>query len=792
MSDSQRHTPLLYEIIHNAFLDVIVNGKNYLTSSELLNSINVQDSPKEKARDESKKEALEKKKKNIFGYDLENDKELNRRIDKVEIALKKELSFYELSGSSSSPVEETKLVFEQLKAYLNTIKKTKDSSDSLFLPAETLSSFLSSYYALFRYLFSDTILLDEKIDSRLTVSDFFALFPGKSGESLYTPYAAESTLKLYKALDDARRFIETEEGNHTDKIVKKMIASIYATKAFRDYRRIIIIDGKQYLLSCENTDKLNLKNISDLSSIEMVKPIRLFGKIKRYIKALEQDKNTKDITCRIKIIGTVYIEPDSINSDELCAYSPELYDLCRWISNNYQKDEQIQQFQIDVHINENSLYGIRKNAQRTKELNHDLDERINVTFYFKDYAELSSKDGLDELMNKTEALLFFLDCPFLYDNLHIVSHDQHLYDWVRSLPASYPDESLSLAELGPVQKYQNQLNMFLLYRNERTAHFERRLRDRRIEYISDKVKSIKKENPDNKTEVFIFISSQSSIDRSEYARTFQIRKEEYNSKEMCLLHFGREIGDSGESLSCKEDDKFNNKIQFSLWNILVNTDPALIEDIKGTDCLAFPDDTVAEDLASEIFITFSWKKIHPFSEAELLIEYSKKLAAIPSFQSDEIEPIIKSYFEVIFSNQHDLDPTLLRCLRNSFYNVFFGKISNVFQAIAFNRIQAALENGRSIKIKDIKLEGEATNNEDIDNNERDFVTKRTKAYVGVIDNLSKAYPSPTLRDILVSRMRAAGMLPQEVYDKIITACEQSDYTDDELYQNTIMARSDLL
>ena len=128
---------------------------------------------------------------------------------------------------------------------------------------------------------------------------------------------------------------------------------------------------------------------------------------------------------------------------------------------------------------------------------------------------------------------------------------------------------------------------------------------------------------------------------------------------------------------------------------------------------------------------------------------------------------------------------IITCMRNSFYNVFFSSVVNVCQALTFHYLKESLDRNVIISIDYKKAD---------DNNapvKKALISTNKKAYIDVLENLSKVYPSGTIRDVLVLRMRNSGLNPVSVYDNILRACEELKYTESNLYNNIKIARSDL-
>lgn len=128
-------------------------------------------------------------------------------------------------------------------------------------------------------------------------------------------------------------------------------------------------------------------------------------------------------------------------------------------------------------------------------------------------------------------------------------------------------------------------------------------------------------------------------------------------------------------------------------------------------------------------------------------------------------------------------------MREAFYNVFFSKIKNVYQAFAYQKLKEYLGSNSKIKVKCVDA-CNAKKHSKI--NSQYQVSANKKMYVDVISNFALDYPSETRQDVLVTRMRAIGMVPSIVYNNIVLVCEDTGYQNSNLYYNIIKARKELI
>ena len=711
---------------------------------------------------------------------------------------------------------------DNINRFLNPYNESS-SNFPQFPSEEDLKKYLDSYYNLYRFIFKNSSLLYEEFqvnkessnsETVQTLCEYLTYAPTSDSNNcnIFSPYCAEALLICYKAfsqIQENRYFREISP--KISPVVKNMISYTFSNKVFRNFRHFVIRDTKLALMSCENTDNFVEKRNYSLSSYELIKPIRLFGKIRRYISSFTSNNGYK-----VVIIGAVYVNPyfcKKKSQDDVSAlmdYSREFYDLYNWLHNWLQYNPETKKYSIEfnIYINKESMpdffYSNNNHDKKRDPIIIDkftLNNSITVNFNYVDYKEtvlnLAKGKQCENSIIKDDCLLLILDCPFLYDNLQLVTDYVNANEYFRYLPDEYSTDNLNLSECGPIQKVQKQINMLLLNRFNQTGRFERRLKERLIKRISTIATAQEgTENTDKnktgKTEIFIFVSSHHSIEASEYSRKYEVRVERYNTKEFGLLHFP----DADDPLiPFESDEKKSTQIRFRLWNIVVNTDVGALDTIRTEFGLA--SDVVMEEYVNNIFISFNWDRSkNPFSNANVVIGNNN------SITNEKIYPVVESmllsYFNTIFNNFCNLEKPLLNIMREAFYNVFYSRIANVQHAVAYQKLKEHLELSKEIKLNFIVCKNENDFNsffgdwDDSEKNDAVFqVSAKKKIFVDVINNFSYDFPSNAKRDVIVSRMRTKDIDPFIVYNDIIKVCNSYRLTGDRLYFNTLKAKEDL-
>lgn len=734
-------------------------------------------------------------------------KHLDHRFDNGIISLfDKSVSWNSVLESLNSELEfddkkkaESECLFGELQKKMEQFPMVSSRNDCvegrIFPKRSDLESYLSSYYSLTGFLFeNENWLYKEHLNFESikteTICELLTHIPAKNGCSIYSPYCAEALLTLYDSIPylyGTRAFTANTVQNI---FVNKMINSAFAVKSFRRFRNYVIRDSKQALLSCENTDRFLEKKNSVLSSYELFRPVRFAGKIRRHTISV----NHPDLEIPITIIGAVYInhsyfrnmvekygyaelEKHQFNEQVFKSFSHEMFQLYRCLGlGTYTRD---QKYKIEVLINKNS-FPVLRNKVDNKTVNTVKGTTVNFTlsnmkiiFRFEDYNDVCQKKQIDNIIIDNQ-LLLVLDCPFIYENTKLALENTMFADYFVTQPSTYSSETLSLSQFGPIQKIQMQLNTALLNNLGRIGMFDRKLKEPFLEYISRAV------GQHDNSEAFVFISSQRSVNLSRYMRQYAVRTEKYNGKEIGLLHFGVEP-------QCFFDGQKNNSVEFTFWSIIVNTDVPLIETWK--EYLGLPEKTCAEDLANKVIIKLEWKNNKTlFDSVTIHIAEEKSETGVAFFESSKRKTkmidIIHSYFDTIFNSEIILR-SIIECMQNSFYNVFFSQINNAYKAIAFQQLREKLAHHEKIEIETVDFVDE------IDYEDTAELAGYRKLFIDVVANFFQEIPSQTVRDVLVTIMKKKNIDVYEVYDSIIDVCQSVGIEDSMLYKNTQEARGKL-
>lgn len=706
----------------------------------------------------------------LFGYgssDSENSFALLH-------ALKNEIILFNDKEES-----ELKSLVNKLNDILKAMKDNVCDQFFEFPQVSDLVTYLSYYFELCRFLFENSSLLYEEfnINNKLqTVCEYLTYAPASTNCNIFSPYCSEALLTFYSSV---YRLSNECDFSQIDIVLKTMIANSFASIAFRYFRNYVIRDSKVALLSCEYTDYFLEKKSCNLSSYELIKPVRFFSKIKRYVETLSLGSK-----CKICIIGAVYInefhnyDNNKSSKDKLKDFSSELYQLINWLSQDSYTKKFIYEFEILINRGSlpESFYNSKELSSTDSFSFHKNSFYTNVNFRYIDYNDIPRRlvDRNDaNYLLKDNCLMLILDCPFLYDNIQIISDSSKIENYYRNLPKQYSIDELSLTHCGPIQMIQKQINMVLLNRINETGHFERRIKDRLIRKISENF------DKDSESEIFIFISSQNSIDASSYSRKYQVRMERYQSKEFGLLNISNY---EDEELPAKNNINESNVIYFNLWNILINTDVLSLEKIR--ELWNVDSDILIEEYLSNVLVSIKWNNDKRLFENVFLgFKNNNGSNYNSSYVNNSIKVFLFNYFDLLFNNPSNLLKPVLTSMRESFFNIFYSKISCVKHAVAYQKLKEHLSNGKKVIINFYQYQ----NNIDSDDTKYRISAKK-KVYVDVISNLSKQYPSDAKTDVLAIRMKNCNINPLGVYNKLLTICTEYNLENSVLYNNIIKAK----
>ena len=162
---------------------------------------------------------------------------------------------------------------------------TDTNSEKVFLNSNIVNNYLDAYLDLCRFVFKPNCLYQEELRSLKIIEKILNVDYNQKLEcfGLYSPFVIFSVLRTLKYIAAL-----PEDINHSDLPMDcaqlNSRKHILATYAIRSLSRFTIIDGKSCVVEySRRNDSIICKDVQSVSSIDNVKPVRLFEKITSYI-----------------------------------------------------------------------------------------------------------------------------------------------------------------------------------------------------------------------------------------------------------------------------------------------------------------------------------------------------------------------------------------------------------------------------------------------------------------------------------------------------------------------------
>ena len=339
-------------------------------------------------------------------------------------------SFHKLKYIDSTEEDQVIHVGQQINAYLrkvrlylkwyaqHTAKAVNTNNTSL----KATDDFLDSFFDLSKnVIFSphNFVLNNESFRKSNFLQDLIMLFahpiPTKKRKhflshyrySMFDPFAHDTLQRIVYNIVAFRE--DLCFGENPD--ITKLLQELFLRRAERAFNRFLFYQGRTYRVTLNRHDSLLYASpYEDLSSIEEIKPIRLFEKIAMYIqKNFVQEEFFKVKIC---IIGHSEKSASGKESEWHDLLSSVLY----WYSRNLQKRYPTTKLNLNIinYINENDCPRSNFDGNRTGckcEIHGNIGqctiEKINYTAEFCFNTKKISK-----LIDQNN-IVFVLDCPWL-------------------------------------------------------------------------------------------------------------------------------------------------------------------------------------------------------------------------------------------------------------------------------------------------------------------------------------------------------------------------------------------
>jgi len=501
---------------------------------------------------------------------------------------------------------------------------------------------------------------------------------GYSRFNVCSPYACAALDRVvYNIIHNINRIKDNK-----NKELQELRTEIFITQMNRSFTRFTSYDFKNYRVSLNrHSGDLISVPYNQLSSLEEVKPLRLFEKIISYVgNRLNEAENFSAYDKLILKVAIIGHTEQSHDFEKNTQDNRELLDLLRvvikWYSNKY-KDSKFPKFELSIenYVNKgdivNSLcydkpksfiseYKIDGNVGRVVVLETDYFAK----FYF-------SKKELKKICTNYD-LIFILDCPWMTVESYELKNRGLLDFYCDSIQNEALDktkwDTLDSDKRTVIQELDTQFNRITSSDSIKSGEISRIFRDDIIksvkEYIENFDKSIRKD-------AYIFTSEKDGVDYSYLASYPLTRKEIYGGKDFTISHF------SNRRFSSLPVGQNRITIKIRLWSILkyLAVSYAFIhfqKDVREILCVNLSPESFFEllrcaavqiEMLSElnsITISAGFSKKLDFLMDEMKCD-SETFKVIESKLYDKIDSFCKAlYIDGVFSDKNNFGDNVIK------------------------------------------------------------------------------------------------------------------------------------
>lgn len=526
---------------------------------------------------------------------LFEENEENHRNYILDYKIKSKISeslFDGLYLSSDDQSVGRELVSNFIESYNQVIYN--ENKSLAYFRSEDVERYLDCYLKLSSFVFGDSIRYQEELKSKTIIEDILNIYycDGKFG--LYSPFvllSVSKTLGYISILPNGHEDISLsyECRNQLD-----TRGHIISTHAIRSFSRFTIFDRKSYVVEYSRRNNCIIcRNAELVSSVDNIKPIRLFEKITSYIyNYFSEFKNENKTEFNISIYGYCFFQ----KFGESIHYSPAeiddlVYEIFSWFEDKREtdlvlKDKTIEMLNINYFLVSDKIKDNKhqENSHEKKiyefhykyyDNNNVLKNKCNVVIHEKEYKQYDNQQ-LDEII-KSSDIIFILDSPWLtIEDFNIASEGDlgEYANWISQisykteteedlLEKTFYDKNHLFASLN------NQLNRLAVDNMCKYGSVVRVAKDYLLEWIQEKIKDYQSQGK-YKT-VYVYNSSLRGMSFSEFADYPVIREESYSNKRFSIMRFSTRDNQCVPLVA----DEFlgkENKIYISLWNLIKYVD----------------------------------------------------------------------------------------------------------------------------------------------------------------------------------------------------------------------------
>jgi len=496
---------------------------------------------------------------NLFNY-VSNNKDI--RVSVFVNAFQKSVSIFEEKWKADLSKEIVDAAYDMVESF------QKLSTEIVFCPD---SKVLTNVYLRYECAFLDSLICPNEAEQYSNILD-------TTGPQKYIVYDARDPFVAASLLNVMHQYSQLTElhNNNLDDILLDLRRSIFIRNAEKSHKRFLSINRKTMSVRLNRTlNSIIATPYVHSSSLESIKPIRLFEKISQYIDNYCKRARTKSIDINVCIIGYTELQ---YNSQDNKYEERELCDLgraiLRWIEHQSQTAEHFMSRNININIT--NLYNKYDTPRffipnvRTKESCECYeceDTKVSITAKAFDFDNFNySTAYFTQVLMHQYDLLFIIDCPFLTEENFELKRDYSLKDYCNTIQRwnyfdidNYP--RLDKKEASPMMILNTQFNRIMSSNTKDAGQICRVFHDYWIADIQD---ALKHYNNSTEKVVYIFSSESDGVSHSSISNNPTSRTEQYEGKTFNIFRYSNILS---TTLSCFPKSK-KMELRISLWRML--------------------------------------------------------------------------------------------------------------------------------------------------------------------------------------------------------------------------------
>lgn len=386
--------------------------------------------------------------------------------------------------------------------------------------------------------------------------------------SLINPFSYDTTQRAINcAIDLGKKLSRSRQNEMMNSLrINLLLDSIQSA-----YKRFAYVDGETYHFELNRHDSsLTAIPYDELSSIEAIKPIRLFEKIAAYIR--NNFRNNRDSIYRVNICIIGHTEASGKEERELCDLASA---ILTWYDSLEISNDLSTKPNLNLHIrNLINLYDEAAARQRDGLDGvcitlgaHKVGFCVEPISYLQNFAFNTRK--INEIIKKNQ-LTFIIDCPFLTTENFEIKNISSLNYFSQSLNNRSRDNGIqsedddtyrSYLKFSPIKAVDAQLDRIMASNTQDAGEVVRVVKAKLLTKIEEYVASFAKEQEEKYC--YIFTSERDAVGYS-YMATYPLtRCERYDGKAFSIINYSNRRHQGLKCNSTKTD-----KFRIRLWSIL--------------------------------------------------------------------------------------------------------------------------------------------------------------------------------------------------------------------------------